>query len=79
MQTPDLLHVIPNFSNYSIDSDGNVWRTTPSRNGHYARRTHKIAPSIHPRGHQWTVLLTGDDGVRRRASIESLQKLIFGQ
>jgi hypothetical protein len=75
--TPDLT-VIPNYSKYAIAFDGTVFRVHPASRGRTAGVTHRVTPVIHPRGHQWCVQLTDDDGKRRRLPIKKLVNSVFG-
>ena len=78
MTTPSELTVIPNYSKYAIAFDGTVFRVLPASRGRTAGMTHRVTPVIHPRGHQWCVQLTDDDGKRRRLPIKKLVNSIFG-
>ena len=78
MTSPPELTVIPNYSKYAIAFDGTVFRVDPASRGRTAGMTHRVTPVIHPRGHQWCVQLTGDDGKRRRLPIKKLVNSIFG-
>lgn len=78
MTAPSELTVIPNYSKYAIAFDGSVFRIQPATRGRTAGMQHRITPVIHPRGHQWCVQLTGDDGKRRRLPIKKLVANIFG-
>jgi len=78
MTTPLDLTVIPNYSKYAIASDGSVFRVQPASRGRTAGMRHRVTPVIHPRGHQWCVQLTDDDGKRRRLPIKRLVVSIFG-
>jgi len=82
--TPDMTNqiemtIIPNYSKYGITRDGVVTRVIPAARGRTAGVQHRVKPVIHPRGHQWCVQITGDDGVRKRIPITQLVKLIFGE
>ena len=72
------LNVIPNYSKYAITSDGCVYRVQPATRGRTAGLQHRVTPVIHPRGHQWCVQLTDDDGKRKRLPIKKLVASIFG-
>ena len=78
MTTPSELTIIPNYSKYAIAFDGTVFRVHPASRGRTAGMTHRVTPVIHPRGHQWCVQLTDDDGKRRRLPIKKLVNSIFG-
>jgi hypothetical protein len=78
MNTPLDLTVIPNYSKYAIASDGSVFRVRPASRGRTAGMRHRVTPVIHPRGHQWCVQLTDDDGKRKRLPIKKLVVSIFG-
>lgn len=78
MTTPAELTVIPNYSKYAISSDGTVYRVTPASRGRTAGNVHRVTPVIHPRGHQWCVQLTDDEGKRRRLPIKKLVNSVFG-
>ena len=78
MTTPTDLTVIPNYSKYAIAFDGAVYRVQPASRGRTAGSVHRVTPVIHPRGHQWCVQLTDDDGKRRRLPIKKLVNSIFG-
>jgi len=78
MTAPSDLTVIPNYSKYAIAFDGSVFRVQPASRGRTAGMQHRVTPVIHPRGHQWCVQLTGDDGKRRRLPIKKLVANIFG-
>jgi hypothetical protein len=78
MTTPLDLTVIPNYSKYAIASDGSVFRIQPASRGRTAGMRHRVTPVIHPRGHQWCVQLTDDDGKRKRLPIKKLVISIFG-
>ena len=78
MTTPSELTIIPNYSKYAIAFDGTVFRVHPASRGRTAGMTHRVTPVIHPRGHQWCVQLTGDDGKRRRLPIKNLVNSVFG-
>jgi hypothetical protein len=71
---------IPNFSSYGLCDNGQVWRLAPCTRGRYAdRQTGPLRPSIHPRGIQWYVGMTRDDGKRIRMSLRKIWKLTFGE
>jgi hypothetical protein len=78
MTTPTDLTVIPNYSKYAIAFDGAVYRVQPASRGRTAGSVHRVTPVIHPRGHQWCVQLTDDDGKRKRLPIKKLVSSIFG-
>jgi hypothetical protein len=78
MTTPLDLTIIPNYSKYAIASDGSVFRIQPASRGRTAGMRHRVTPVIHPRGHQWCVQLTDDDGKRKRLPIKKLVVSIFG-
>lgn len=78
MNTPLDLTIIPNYSKYAIASDGSVFRVQPASRGRTAGMRHRVTPVIHPRGHQWCVQLTDDDGKRKRLPIKRLVISIFG-
>jgi hypothetical protein len=79
MTTPFDLTIIPNYSKYGIASDGTVYRVAAATRGPTAGKANqKVTPVIHPRGHQWCVQLTDDDGKRRRLPIHKLVLSIFG-
>lgn len=76
---PQDLVIIPNFSKYGIAPDGTVYRVLPATRGRTAGLRHRVTPVIHPRGHQWCVQLTGDDGNRQRIPIKRLLLEVFGK
>ena len=79
MTTQNEMTVIPKYSKYAITSNGDVFRVQPATRGRTAGLQHKVTPVIHPRGHQWCVQLTDDDGTRRRIPINLLVQQIFGK
>lgn len=79
MNTPLDLTIIPNYTKYGIATDGTVYRVVAATRGQTAGMTNqKVTPVIHPRGHQWCVQLTDDNGKRRRLPIKKLVLSIFG-
>jgi hypothetical protein len=70
---------IPRFSNYAVEQDGTVWRAVPPVRGTHAGQAHRLAPNIHPRGHQWCVMLTDDNGKRHRIPVKRLVNTAFGE
>jgi hypothetical protein len=79
MNTPLDLTIIPNYTKYGITTDGTVYRVVAATRGKTAGMSNqKVTPVIHPRGHQWCVQLTDDDGKRRRLPIRKLVLSIFG-
>jgi hypothetical protein len=78
MTTPLDLTVIPNYSKYAVASDGSVFRIQPASRGRTAGMQHRVTPVIHPRGHQWCVQLTDDNGKRNRIPVKKLVVSIFG-
>jgi hypothetical protein len=75
---PSAARAVPQFSKYAVEPDGTCWRVVPPTRGRFAGSVRPVKPSIHPRGHQWCVMLTGDDGVRVRMPVKRLVKLVFG-
>lgn len=70
--------ILPNYSKYGITPDGFVYRVLPASRGRTAGQRHRVTPVIHPRGHQWCVQITNDEGVRKRIPIKRLMQEVYG-
>jgi len=70
--------ILPNYSKYGITPDGFVYRVLPASRGRTAGQRHRVTPVIHPRGHQWCVQITNDEGVRKRVPIKKLLQEVYG-
>lgn len=70
--------ILPNYSKYGITPDGFVFRVLPASRGRTAGQRHRVTPVIHPRGHQWCVQITDDEGVRKRVPIKKLLQEVYG-
>lgn len=70
--------ILPNYSKYGITPDGFVYRVLPASRGRTAGQRHRVTPVIHPRGHQWCVQITNDEGVRKRVPIKRLMEEVYG-
>ena len=70
--------ILPNYSKYGITPDGFVFRVLPASRGRTAGQRHRVTPVIHPRGHQWCVQITNDEGVRKRVPIKKLMQEVYG-
>lgn len=70
--------ILPRFSKYGITPDGFVYRVLPASRGRTAGQRHRVTPVIHPRGHQWCVQITNDEGVRKRIPIKRLMEEVYG-
>lgn len=70
--------ILPNYSKYGITPDGFVYRVLPASRGRTAGQRHRVTPVIHPRGHQWCVQITNDEGVRKRVPIKKLMLEVYG-
>lgn len=73
------LTVIPNYSKYAMAPNGDVYRIDPATRGRTAGERHRVTPVIHPKGHQWYVQITDDEGNRRRVGVKKLMFALFGQ
>lgn len=71
--------VIEGFSRYGMTGDGDVVRIDPPKRGRNAGKRFTVTPVIHPKGHQWYVQLTADDGQRLRVSLRKLQERVLGK
>lgn len=70
--------IIPDYSKYGITPAGFIFRVQPASRGRTAGQTHRVTPVIHPKGHQWCVQITGDNGVRKRIPIKKLMQEVYG-
>lgn len=66
------------FSKYRIEPDGTCWRVVPSTRGRHAGDVRRVSPTIHPKGHQWYVMLFDDSGIRHRVPVKRLVEQAFG-
>lgn len=78
MTTLQDMTIIPNYSKYAITPDGTVHRVTPATRGRTAGLQHRVTPVIHPKGHQWCVQITDDNGNRKRIPIKKLMEQVYG-
>lgn len=78
MNAIENITIIPNYSKYGVTPDGFVYRVQPATRGRTAGLTHRVTPVIHPKGHQWCVQITGDNGVRKRIPIKKLMQEVYG-
>jgi hypothetical protein len=78
MTTTQDMTIIPNYSKYAITPEGTVHRVTPATRGRTAGLTHRVTPVIHPKGHQWCVQITDDNGKRKRIPIKKLMEEVYG-
>ena len=76
--TIENMTILPNYSKYGITPDGFVYRVLPASRGRTAGQRHRVTPVIHPRGHQWCVQITNDEGVRKRVPISKLMQEVYG-
>ena len=79
MTTLQDMTIIPNYSKYAITPDGTVHRVTPATRGRTAGLQHRVTPVIHPKGHQWCVQITDDNGNRKRIPIKKLMEQVYGK
>jgi len=76
---PPVTLPLPGYPNYSITPSGDVWRVTAASRGPFSGYSmRRVVPSIHPRGHQWYVHLTGSDGKRARVRVSLLVESVAG-
>lgn len=78
MTTLQDMTIIPNYSKYAITPAGTVHRVTPATRGRTAGLQHRVTPVIHPKGHQWCVQITDDNGKRKRIPIKKLMEEVYG-
>ena len=78
MTATENMTILPNYSKYGITPDGFVFRVLPASRGRTAGQRHRVTPVIHPRGHQWCVQITNDEGVRKRVPIKKLLQEVYG-
>jgi hypothetical protein len=78
MTTTQDMTIIPNYSKYAITPEGTVHRVTPATRGRTAGLMHRVTPVIHPKGHQWCVQITDDNGKRKRIPIKKLMEEVYG-
>ncbi len=72
------LFPVPGFPAYASSPDGlDVWRVVPAQRGPAAGKPHRMRPTIHPRGREWTYLLSDASGKQRRMPISRLVKLLL--
>jgi hypothetical protein len=55
-----------------------VHRVQPATRGRTAGLLHRVTPVIHPKGHQWCVQITDDNGKRKRIPIKKLMEEVYG-
>jgi hypothetical protein len=79
MTTLQDMTIIPNYSKYAITPDGTVHRVQPATRGRTAGMLHRVTPVIHPKGHQWCVQITDDNGNRKRIPIKKLMEQVYGK
>jgi hypothetical protein len=78
MTDTENMTILPNYSKYGITPDGFVFRVLPASRGRTAGQRHRVTPVIHPRGHQWCVQITNDEGVRKRVPVKKLLQEVYG-
>lgn len=78
MTATENMTILPDYSKYGITPDGFVFRVLPASRGRTAGQRHRVTPVIHPRGHQWCVQITNDEGVRKRVPIKKLLQEVYG-
>jgi hypothetical protein len=78
MTTEKDMTIIPNYSKYAITPEGTVHRVQPATRGRTAGLQHRVTPVIHPKGHQWCVQITDDNGKRKRIPIKKLMEEVYG-
>jgi len=73
MNPPADLVPLAAYPGFAINPAGEVWRLKPTERGTLAGcGPRALKPTTHPRGYQWYVYVTREDGKRIRASIKKL-------